>query len=167
MIMEKWKPIRDAPDYDVSSNGGIYSRKRNIVMKVQTDGWGYPRVSLLNNGHKSTKYVHRLVADAFIKNPLNKPEINHIDGNKLNNRIDNLEWVTRSENEIHAFKTKLNDRSSYDAGKNKKKVTISETGETFESITECSKKLGCSHTAIINCLQGKSKTCKGYHIKTY
>lgn len=139
--MEKWKPIRDAPDYDVSSNGEIYSHKRNIVMKVQTDGWGYLRVSLLNNGHKITKSVHRLVADAFIKNPLNKPEINHIDGNKLNNRIDNLEWVTRSENEIHAFKTKLNDRSSYDAGKHKKKVTISETGETFESITECSKKI--------------------------
>lgn len=78
--------------------------------------------------------------------------------------INNLEWVTRSENERHAFDTGLNVRKSYDAGKPKIKVMITETGEVFESINECARQLNCTHTLVIRHLQGKVNTCKGYHL---
>ena len=136
-------------------------------MKAYLDTWGYPKITLLNNGKKIQKNIHRLVAEAFIPNPLNKPEVNHIDGDKTNNMVDNLEWVTRSENEQHAFRTRLNDRRSYYAGKPRVEVLVIETGEIFESINECARQLGCDHSAVIRCLQGVTKTCKGYHLQTY
>ena len=119
------------------------------------------------DGKKTIKSVHRLVAETFIPNKLNKQEVNHIDGNKANNNVNNLEWVTSSENKNHACRTGLNNRSLYDAGKPKKKVVILETGETFESIHECARKLGCTHPAVVHCLNGETKTCMGYRIVYY
>lgn len=102
-----WKDIEGYNDnYTVSENGDIYSKKRNIIMKSAL-GQLYLLVSLRHEGRSFTKTVHRLVAEHFIPNPLNKPEVNHIDGNKLNNNVCNLEWVTSSENSLHAIKTGL------------------------------------------------------------
>lgn len=143
----------------------MYSHKRNIILKYYFDEWKYPKVRLFSNGRSIEKTIHRLVAEAFIPNPLGKTEVNHIDGNKLNNQVENLEWVTRSENELHAFRTGLNDRGSYDAGKLKRKVTLVETGQVFDSVHECAKYLGCTHSAVICCAKGKFQTCKGYHIE--
>ena len=133
-------------------------------MKPYHDAWGYLKICLFHGGKKVQKTVHRLVGEAFIPNTFNKPEINHIDGNKENNNIDNLEWVTRSENEIHAFKNKLNIRESYNAGRPKRRVMIIETGETFDSIAECARKLECSYSNVVYCLSGKYKKCMGYHL---
>ena len=72
------------------------------------NGNGYLYVSKQSGRKTKHYYVHRLVAEAFIENPLNKPEVNHIDGNKRNNIVENLEWCTRGENIIHAYKTGLN-----------------------------------------------------------
>ncbi len=79
-------------------------------MKYNTYGnCKYPRVPLTNNEHIKKYYcVHRLVAEAFIPNPNNYKDVNHIDGNKTNNKVDNLEWCTRSYNIKHAFETGLN-----------------------------------------------------------
>ena len=85
---------------------GLYMQKEKLLSLTNTST-GYKKVELVKNGKKKSYKVHRLVAMAFIDNPENKPEVNHIDGNKINNHVDNLEWVTSSENSIHAYKTGL------------------------------------------------------------
>jgi hypothetical protein len=90
----------------VRSNGRIYTNKSR-VQKPSKDNSGYLRCAFIKNSKLVTYKVHRLVADAFCKKPNEKVEVNHIDGNKLNNNSDNLEWVSRSENIKHAFRLGL------------------------------------------------------------
>jgi hypothetical protein len=78
-----------------------------LVRKQKLNSRGYPQITLSKNGRKHTFLIHRLVAMAFVKNPNKYKEVNHKDGNKLNNKASNLEWVTRSENLIHAIKLGL------------------------------------------------------------
>lgn len=106
---EIWKPIKDWPDYRISTRGRVISLKGNIprILKQAIGNHGYPVVVLYNKGTKQMKLVHRLVAAAFIPNPENKPEINHIDGNKTNNNVSNLEWIASSENNKHAIQEGL------------------------------------------------------------
>lgn len=108
---ELWKTIEGYPDYRISDRGRVISLKGDIprFLNPATDTHGYLKVSLSENSKCDHNCrIHKLVAAAFIPNPENKPEINHIDGNKTNNHVSNLEWVTRSENSRHAFKTGLN-----------------------------------------------------------
>ena len=98
--MEKWLTIRNHPDYEVNNLGDVRNKKTNRILKPQlnrTDG--YYRVAL--NGKRY--YVHRLVADAFFDEDHDKIDVNHIDGNRLNNKLSNLEWCTRKENIRHAY----------------------------------------------------------------
>lgn len=116
------KPIKDYENlYTINSNGEIFSLDRIIVgtdsvnypkkgkkinVKVNCKN-GYFQVALWKDNKGKLYSIHRLLAQAFIPNPLNKPQVNHIDGNKLNNSLSNLEWVTVSENSVHALKTGL------------------------------------------------------------
>ena len=93
--------------YEISKNGKVLSFKRRPAILKQYKG-RYYKVGLTKDGIQKHFFVHRLLAIAFIPNPHNKPYVNHIDGNKLNNSLDNLEWCTASENAIHAFKLGLN-----------------------------------------------------------
>ena len=104
--IEEWKQIPNLP-YEISSLGKI----RNLqgkVLKTYIQNSGYEQIKINYQGLHIHKSIHRLVAEAFIPNPLNKEYVNHIDGNKLNNTVDNLEWCTNSENILHARKTGLN-----------------------------------------------------------
>ena len=95
--------------YSVSDDGKVYSKIRKKYLKLNYKKNGYVYVSLQVNNIKITKRVHRIVAEAFIQNPDNKPFVNHIDGNKSNNNVKNLEWVTGKENNIHAINIGLFD----------------------------------------------------------
>lgn len=104
--------MRDVQGYEnkyaVLVNGEIYSypkyRHKGKLLKQHQRKDGYMEIGLSLNKKRNTFLVHRLIAKAYIPNPENKPEINHIDGNKQNNNVQNLEWVTSSENQIHAIK---------------------------------------------------------------
>lgn len=105
---EVWKVVDSYPRYQVSSHGrmigyGKNNRKKKGFLTPQYDEKGYHRIRLYHSTGISTCKLHRLVALAFVSNPLEKPHINHIDGNKINNHYTNLEWVTRSENCKHRY----------------------------------------------------------------
>ena len=107
---EIWEDIDGyGGDYQVSNFGRVksFKHRKPLIMKPGVDAYGYPQVGLCRNNKHNSHKIHRLVAMAFIPNPLNKPEINHIDGCKSNNHVDNLEWVTAQENSRHAYATGL------------------------------------------------------------
>lgn len=118
---EIWKIIEDYPDYMVSNKGRVKSMARivnysngggehlleDIIMKGRINNMGYWQISLFKNKKPKTKTIHRLMGIAFVPNPKNNPEINHINGIKHDNRIENLEWTTRSGNATHACKIGL------------------------------------------------------------
>ena len=116
---------------------------------------GYIRV-VINN---KTYTLHRLVALTFLSNPNNKPQINHIDGNKTNNNITNLEWVTNQENQIHKFKNGLGNNHTRNIGKyNLNDIFIIE----YKSITLAANKNNISKSSISGVLSGKRKTSGGF-----
>jgi hypothetical protein len=102
--MEK---IKDFENYLISKDGDIYSNYTNKKLKCSSDKNGYLKIRLVNKSGRKTMFLHRLLAIQFIPNPLNKPFINHIDGNKYNNRLYNLEWCTHKENMKHAWDNNL------------------------------------------------------------
>lgn len=109
-VKELWRPLLEYKGIEVSSFGRIRKaankrRKERILTKFPKDKDGYCRCSVQRlDGIWISKPVHRLVAKAFVENPYNKEVVNHIDGNRTNNRMENLEWVTAKENVIHSFK---------------------------------------------------------------
>lgn len=98
-MIEEWKSIKDIPNYDVSNLGRIRNNKTERILKPKLIR-GYESVCLRKYNKNIHKRVNRLVAEAFIPNPLNKPLVNHIDYNPQNNNVNNLEWVTNSENQL-------------------------------------------------------------------
>jgi hypothetical protein len=106
-----WADIEGYPNYAISSDGIVLNKRHNKYVKASRNHWGYMVVGLSVNKKRFSHQIHRLIANAFIPNPEGKTQINHIDGNKSNNCIENLEWVTPSENKIHAY-TVLNQKAA-------------------------------------------------------
>ena len=146
-----WKKVYGFDDYLCNEQGEIYSLKRKRILKGRSMK-GYRRVVLMKDGKQIDSLVHRLIAQTFIPNPENKPEVNHKDGNKENNSVFNLEWCTQKENVQHAIKTGLkNDRKVSDEKLNEIRRMISEGKRN----TEIEKITGIPRKTVSNIRIGK------------
>lgn len=158
MVREIWKDVVGYENLlSISNNGKVFNKKNNKIMKYFLSGRGYKTISVWFGKRSNRKnfLIHRLVAQTFIPNPLNKPQINHKDGNKLNNRVDNLEWCDARYNNIHAIRNGLrnyNDR--------KKKVAQIKNGiviKIYSSVAQAMKETNIKN--IYDCTRNK-KHCK-------
>lgn len=171
MENEIWKDVEGFENYQISSYGRVKSLNFNkeSILKPGKDGRGYYVVCLSKNKIRKTLRVHRLVSKAFLPNPENKPEVNHINGSKSNNKVTNLEWVTSKENIQHAYKNGLMENSKKNAiiAHESRKIPIysSKLDMRFESCTEAANyvqtyyfediKLGCLKEIIRRLLLNK------------
>lgn len=138
-MIEEWKPVEGFEGlYEVSNHGNVrrifrYGRPWIGLCKPKITKDGYYESTLVKDGKPKSIRTHRIVAKAFCENPENKLEVNHIDGNKLNNRADNLEWCTSSENQKHAYRLGLQ-KVSGGAILNRKKVRCIELDIETDSL---------------------------------
>lgn len=160
------RTLSNYPDYDIYSDGRIYSHRSNKFLSPSKTTDGYLAVRFTNDQKEGKTFkVHRLVAILFIPNEQNLPEVNHKDGNKQNNNVNNLEWVSHSQNIKHAWDNKLilNTESRIQkikkanqnkTGKNNsrsKPVILINTGEIFESQCIAARTYGVSQSEISRC----------------
>lgn len=184
-MQEIWKKVDGFPNYSVSNLGRVRNDKSGKQLKPY-NMLGYTQVTLRHGGMSVKHTIHRLVAKAFIPNPEGKPQVNHIDGIRSNNCVDNLEWCTSHENNLHAYrvldsKQRRLDQSNRQKGKkhsaiwveriakaNSKKIVCVDTGEIFNSMKDAIASVGRTNRSHI-CLvcQGKRKSAYGYRWKYY
>lgn len=172
---EVWKAVKGYEGlYEVSNSGKVRT------LPHTTNGITVPSTELKTSMHKSHRYIrlrlykngeskdymlHRLVAQAFVPNPCNKPQINHIDGDRANNSASNLEWCTQAENNRHAIDMGLQNPWIMIQARKKKILQISMSGEVvkeWESMTEAAKALGLQVSNISHCCKGRIKSTGGY-----
>lgn len=139
--MEQWKDIEDYEGiYQISSHGRVRSFKNEKIkiLKPRINDKGYNTACLRKDGKSKYKLVHRLVAEAFIPNPHNKPQVNHKNANKLDNRVENLEWATAKENTQHAIKLGLRDDN---INYFKRKVIMMSLDYKIIAVKDCSREM--------------------------
>lgn len=190
--MEVWKDIKDYEGlYQINNKGEVKALEKTIwngqgylyfpekIRKLNPDKDGYLNITLSNKGKVKTFKIHRLVAEAFIPNPNNLPEVNHKDGDKTNNNVDNLEWCTRKENQKHAFRIGLinqNGERNHMYGKlgadNPNSIPIYQlnknTGDIireYDSLASAGRDLGVNTGKICLVCQGKRNSAYGYKWK--
>ena len=153
-MKKQWIRFRES-NYSVSEIGEIINQFGKILKPVLPALYKYKSYSLKINGKAVNVFEHRAVAECFILNPLNKPQVNHRDGNKLNNHYSNLEWVTQSENIQHMYDTGLKTyrplhyKGKFGAEHNRSKsVMCIETGVVYGSQSEASRLLNISNTSV-------------------
>jgi hypothetical protein len=170
-LTECWEPIRDYEGiYEVSNCGRVRSLDRKVqyrdevrkksgrVLKENTINGGYKQVTLQKDGKRKSVLVHRLVAEMFIENFSGLPQVNHKDGDKTNNSVENLEWCSAKENMIHSVKNRIRTDC-------KLVEQISLEGKlltTFDSLHEAERKTGVHRQRISDCCKAKLKSAGGY-----
>lgn len=160
---EIWKEIEGFSKYQVSNYGRIKSldfngtKKKKILTPVVTRK-GYLHVNLYSNRKMKSIPIHRIVAKAFIENPEDKPQVNHIDGNKKNNNVNNLEWCTNQENVIHAFKTGLNKNIRAVNQYDKNGIFL----KSWNCMSDASKFYRISQPHIQKCCKGERHSAGGF-----
>jgi hypothetical protein len=162
---DNWKPVKGYEKYFmVSEEGKIWSNRTKKVLKTQISKTGYEIFSSYLHGRNSKSVclrVHRLVAEVFCDNPKNCPQVNHKDGNKLNNHAFNLEWVTNRENVLHAIENGL-----HIVYKNPRKLPDEQVHFILQNYKPrdrkfgaraLAKRFGVAHTTILEYLKGGEK----------
>ena len=184
--MEIWNTIEGYPNYEVSNLGNVRSlnylgHNKTELLKQTTNTHGYKTVALFKDGKVKRCFIHRLVAQAFIDNPQNLPQINHKDEDKTNNCVTNLEWCTRSYNINYGTR---NERVSQKLSKNPPKPMLGRLGKDnplskqiyqytkdgtlvkiWNCITDVERELGFHHNNISSCSLGKINSAYGYKWK--
>ena len=166
MSEEIWKPINNFINYEISTKGRVRNKETHYIIAQQLSSSGYMTVRLRRHSGDEEKpclNVHRLVAETFIPGGSSELQVNHIDGDKLHNNVENLEWCTRKENAQHAMRMGLFNPKAPDSPK--RKVRIVETGEMFDSIRECAKAINVKEQHVWACLNGQRNTRNGLHFE--
>lgn len=176
-MIERWETIAHYPEYLVSSEGRIKRLARKQTMPInnkevlfkehilkthiiyQTEYYGRESVVLCKDGKPRTHSVARLVAEAFVKNHSNKPEVHHIDHNPLNNSVKNLMWVTREEQRDTHMAKAQQEHSKGRVAHNRLKIIYD--GKEYDTYTELAKSIGCSQSAISQAKTRGQTTLKG------
>jgi hypothetical protein len=176
---EKWYPLKNWPGYEISDKQRVrsYLDRRGFgknkyvdvpeVLDTQTHRLGYKYVHLRRDGRTHKGYIHHLMAETFIPNPENKPEVNHENGNKADNSVGNLTWNTRAENMEHARRTGLWDVEKTMAAARdacRREVYCYEDDKYFHTAADAADFLGVSKSCITLCCQGKSHHVRGKHL---
>lgn len=172
-MKEIWKPIEQSDGYEISNRGNLRRNKRTLKISEKTV---YKIVRIKINGKYTTRYIHRLVAEAFLSRANGRDFINHIDGNKHNNSVNNLEWVTRQENELHAWEHGLKENVRAAARENAKTARrCANTNKPvrqfdidmnllheWKSQSDAMRATGIDSSGIAKCCKGKLKKAGGY-----
>lgn len=165
MNMENWRPVRGYEGlYEISDKGRVRSLPRNgtvlrkRILKPHLLKSGYWQVELSMDNKMHGYRVHRLVAAAFIPNPENKLQVNHIDGDKENNCVENLEWVTRSENQLHACYVIKTQKMSTVLQKDMDGNTI----KKWYGVSRAARAVGIGPPDIYRCCRGARPSAGGY-----
>lgn len=174
---EIFKPIPNYNGlYEASNLGNIRSqnRKKGSILKQGISNTNRPYVILCDNDSKKYWLVHRLIALTFIPNPGNKPEVNHIDGNTLNNHVNNLEWVTPKENIRHRFDVlgqEGTNKGRYGADHSRSiSIKVYRHGvllKEYISLLECTNELNISHSVIKESVRLNRPSTQGYTFEAY
>lgn len=175
MMNEIWKDIKDYPNYMISNWGNVKSLNyRNTgeekILKQIKNSKGYLQVGLYKNGKVKHYKVHRLVAEHFIPNPNNLPQIDHINTDRTDNRVENLQWCTSKENNNNPLTIDKMKKNTHFVKLSKPIIQFSKDGEfirKWNSAMDVQRELGIYQTNISKCCKGKYKTVGGYIWRYY
>ena len=169
---ERWKPIYDVPGYWVSNKGRVWSAISETFIEGTPLKSGHIDMAMKHNGNRVHRYLHRLVAEAFIPNPHNYPVVRHLDDNPYNNEVWNLAWGTQYDNVQDCI---YNDRFRYftredieRANQIRRTPVVAihlKSGRRllFDSQQEAARQLGMSQSSIYSVIRGKTRSCNGYY----
>ena len=160
-MKEIWKDLSRCNKYECSNLGRIRDKKTKNILKGSVDNHGYVRYDLCSEGKRFVISGHRAVAETFIPLIRDKKYVNHIDGDKTNNIITNLEWCTAKENTIHS----INILGKQTGGLNKKPIICIETGIIYRSYSECGRQMGLDASSISKVCRGELKHFHNYHFE--
>ena len=159
-IEKEWRDVTEYSNYEVNQFGEIRNKKRKQILKPLVNPNGYCYVCFNIFGKRKRFAIHRIVANAFIPNPDELKEVNHKDYNKKNNCVQNLEWVSSSQNKKHAY---LKEENHVSRGKKVNQYSLDgEFLQSYNSLQEAAVAVGGNFSAISNCCNGKSKSSNGF-----